>query len=261
MGLPMLLNLYRAGFDVRGFDIQPADRYAENARLMLPDSAAIADADILMIVVRDAAQIDQLCFQQQAVFSAQHWPRNVVVSSTVAPDTIHHLNARLPTDVHLVDAPMSGAPIAAEQATLSYMLGGEPSDVATLMPIFETLGDKIVHCGPLGSGMLAKVMNNYAAACSVVAVRRALARAAELGLQTDMLLRIMKASSGNNWYADNIERISWSHETHEPGNTIGIIEKDVNCALQACSQTSLQPDAFDEALLQALRDLPSFPAE
>jgi len=254
MGAPMLLALRSAGFDANGFDIVPVEEPI--TRYMLRDPQQIRQSDILMVVVRDHHQIRDLLFDDQRVYATDGGPRSLIISSTVPPDSITELRHRLPPDIALVDAPMSGAPHAAEQATLSYMLGGPQQAIDYLMPLFEALGNKITHVGPLGTGMTAKVLNNYVAACSVVAVRRSLARAHEAGLDTEVLKQIMSASSGATWYGDNLQRISWSTQTYDPGNSFGIIEKDVNCALGA---TADEPDDFDRALLGALRDLPDYP--
>ncbi len=256
MGAPMLAALHKAGFSADGFDVTSVN--ATIKPLMLSDSRDISRADILMVVVRDKHQIHELLFDHQCVYADGSGPKTLIVSSTVAPDVIHDLRQRLPLSIAIVDAPMSGAPHAAEQATLSYMLGGADADIQRLMPIFQALGEKITHVGPLGSGMMAKVLNNYVAACSVVAVRRSLARARVAGLDTAVLKKIMSASSGATWYGDNLERISWASQTYDPGNTIGIIEKDVKCALEAAASDT---DDFDDALLEALRKLPAYPSD
>ncbi len=256
MGAPMLSVLRQAGFNANGFDIAPVDD--ANAPVMLSDPQQISQSDILMVVVRDDRQIRDLLFNEQRVYASGSGPQILIISSTVPPKTIADLRQRLPPEIALVDAPMSGAPHAAEQASLSYMLGGNQQDIDYLMPVFNALGGTITHVGPLGTGMTAKVLNNYVAACSVVAVRRSLSRAREAGLNPGVLKQIMSASSGATWYGDNLERISWSTQTYEPGNTIGIIEKDVNCAL---TTTPGPPDDFDQALLGALRDLPDYPTD
>lgn len=256
MGAPILSTLLAAGIKANGYDPRPPDNPALLPH-MLTDPAAIGHSDILMVVVRDSTQIEQLCFDDQAVYRGNRGPGLLIVSSTVSPHSISQLRRRLPKAVRLVDAPMSGAPHAAEQASLSYMLGGDTADIDHLMPLFERLGQDITHVGALGTGMMAKVLNNYVAACSVVAVRRSLARASRSGLSTSTLRKIMSASSGATWYGNHLDDISWAQQNYNAGNTIGIIEKDVKCALDAIDQ---QADPFDEALLQALRELPDYPA-
>jgi 3-hydroxyisobutyrate dehydrogenase-like beta-hydroxyacid dehydrogenase len=103
------------------------------------------------------------------------------------------------------------------------------------------------------------VLNNYAAAASVVAVRRIYDAAARLGVDRDTLRRVMADSSGSTWFGDNFERISWSREGYDRGNTIGIVEKDVEALLDAViSDEGDAANPFDVAVLAGLRALKPF---
>jgi 3-hydroxyisobutyrate dehydrogenase-like beta-hydroxyacid dehydrogenase len=102
------------------------------------------------------------------------------------------------------------------------------------------MGNAVHHLGGIGAGMTVKVVNNFVAASSVVAVRHALAAALALGVEPDRLTQVMAQSSGATWFGDNLAAIDWSGEGYDPDNTIGILEKDVN------------------SFLDALRDLPEF---
>jgi 3-hydroxyisobutyrate dehydrogenase len=127
------------------------------------------------------------------------------------------------------------------------------------MPLFNAMGQHVFRLGPLGAGMTAKVLNNYVASASVVAVRRAYARAVELGADLEALRSVMKASSGATWFGDNFQDIDWSREGYEPNNTIGILEKDVRSGLDAMvGAQRAGPDAYDDALLAALRAMEPF---
>lgn len=253
MGLPMLRQLIAHGFDARGFDVRPLPQFASHQALMEMDSARFgAHTDILISVVRDAAQNADLCFDVQKIFAAACHPRVLIISSTLSPAQFHDIAGRLPQDVTAIDAPMSGAPVAAEAGTLTFMVGADGEWFASLQPLFAAMGGKINHLGAPGSGMSVKVLNNYVAACSVVAVRTVLARAAALGVDPARLLDIMRQSSGGTWFGDHFDRIDWARQGYDPGNTIGILEKDVGCALVAAGQGET---GFDRALLDALRAL------
>jgi 3-hydroxyisobutyrate dehydrogenase len=257
MGLPMLRRLIGARLDAVGYDVRPLSEFGDSAAHMLESPDGLSQRDILISVVRDRRQTLDLCFDEQAVFAAPPYPRLLVISSTLSPRVITEVRERLPRDVALVDAPMSGAPHAAEAGSLTFMLGGTDRDISRLTPMLAAMGREIRHLGTLGRGMTAKVLNNYVAACSVVAVRRALARGAELDMPADMLLDVMCHSSGATWYGDQFDAISWSREEYASDNTIGILEKDVHSALDALEPGAA--DAFDVALLDALHALPAAP--
>jgi len=110
--------------------------------------------------------------------------------------------------------------------------------------------------GPTSMGMTAKVLNNYCAATSVVATHRVLGMARALQFDQRALLNVMKVSSGSNWFADRIAQIDWAGEGYSASNTIGIVEKDVQSALDAVSEHPTVAHApLDDALLTSLRAL------
>jgi len=262
MGLPMALALQDAGYEVWGLDVRPTSEFGSFQSRMLEDSAQFASrVEIVISVVRDVAQTLQLCFDRQALFKHARHPKTLIISSTVSPRFITELRNRLPADIALIDAPMSGAPHAARLRKLSFMLGGPNDALDRLQPLFEAMGQHVFRLGPLGSAMTAKVLNNYVASTSVVAVRRAYARARELGVGLEALRCVMQASSGATWFGDHFHDIDWSREGYEANNTIGILEKDIQSGLDALTGAKgSKPDEFDAALIEAIRKIQPFGA-
>jgi putative dehydrogenase len=254
MGLPMAQALQDAGYEVWGLDVRPANEFGSFQSRMLDAEEFGRRVEVVISVVRDVAQSLELCFDRQALFKRAQYPQTLIVSSTLSPRFILELKGKLPGDVTLIDAPMSGAPYAARLRKLSFMLGGPDNEPDRLMPLFNAMGQHVFRLGPLGAGMTAKVLNNYVASASVVAVRRAYARAVELGADLDALRSVMKASSGATWFGDNFQDIDWSREGYEANNTIGILEKDIRSGLDAMvGAERAGPDAYDDALVAALR--------
>ena len=260
MGLPMAQALQHGGYEVWGLDVRPASEFGSFQLRMLEDPAEFASrVQVVISVVRDVTQSRELCFDGQALFTRAQYPGTLIVSSTLSPRFMPELRSRLPADVTLIDAPMSGAPHAARLRKLSFMLGGPDDALDRLTPLFQAMGEHVFRLGPLGAGMTAKVLNNYVASASVVAVRRAYARARELGADLEALRSVMKASSGSTWFGDHFHDIDWSREGYEVNNTIGILEKDIRSGLDAmCGAERAEPDAFDAALLAAIRALGPF---
>ncbi len=260
MGLPMAQALQQAGYEVWGLDVRPSGEFGAFQTRMLEDPVEFARrVEIVISVVRDAKQSRELCFDRQGLFKAARYPKTLIVSSTLSPRFIPELESGLPADVTMIDAPMSGAPHAARLRKLSFMLGGPDEALDALMPLFEAMGQHVFRLGALGAGMKAKVLNNYVASASVVAVRRAYARARELGVDLEALRSVMQASSGGTWFGDHFHDIDWSREGYEAGNTFGILEKDIRSGLDAMAGSQRAgPDAFDDALLAAIRAMEPF---
>jgi 3-hydroxyisobutyrate dehydrogenase-like beta-hydroxyacid dehydrogenase len=251
MGRPMAESLIGAGFDVVAFDVRPSSDFGTFAPHLSLSATDLADTDVFISVVRDVAETEALLFDTQAVLHQGQYPNTVVISSTVSPRYIADLAARVPTDVTLIDAPMSGAPHRARDGSLTFMVGGEQTTVDRLRPLFNAMGAHVHHLGPLGTGAAAKVCNNLVGASGVVAVRAALATAAKYGLDADILLKVMKSSSGSTWYGDNLDKIDWADEGYDAANTMGIIEKDVKSFIDAATDE----DPFPAAVVDAIRRL------
>ncbi|PSL20974.1 NAD(P)-dependent oxidoreductase [Shimia abyssi] len=232
MGAPMLAALRRAGFDATGFDVKHRDQFgplADHMRALGDFSQCLR---ILITVVRDIHQTENV------LFGAQHLARSpsletIIISSTLSPRYTKALRDRVPDHITLIDAPMSGAAIAAEQARLSFMLGGHAADLDHHQPLFDAMGAHFHRMGPFGAGMQAKVLNNLLAASNTAMTRLVLDWADAAGIDEARLLALIGTSSGQNWLASGFNEIEFARDGHDPENTIGILVKDVATALDA----------------------------
>ncbi|MCF6306062.1 MAG: NAD(P)-binding domain-containing protein [Rhodobacteraceae bacterium] len=247
MGLPMLRALRDAGFDATGLDVRPASDFGKDQTALEFDSRIFArPLNILFSVVRDIGQTEALLFDDQAIVLNAPQLTHIVICSTVSPKYILLLKLRLPGHITLIDAPMSGAAIAAQEKRLSFMLGGNDADLAAVLPMINAMAAHIHHMGALGTGMAAKVLNNLVAASSTATTRLALDWAAEFGLEQEKMLALMHVSSGQTWFGSGFESIEFSRDGFAANNTIAILKKDVESALDAA------PNGADTALPRAL---------
>jgi len=259
----MALALRRAGHDTIGYDVRPVDEFGAFAPFMLNSLAEMAQrADTVISVVRDSDQtmdvIRGLGLDRPAGPDARIG--TLVISSTLSPRFVTSLRGIARDGGRLGDAPMSGSTFRAKDGTLSFMLGGADADIDPLMPLFDAMGEELHRLGPYGAGMAAKVLNNFVAASSAAAVRTVLSQARGLGLAPERLLSVLQTSSGGTWFGDNLAAIEWAAEQFDPGNTFGILDKDVRAYLDAVSDGGA-PDALTAAILDRLRHVPEFPEE
>lgn len=257
MGLPMAENLLAQGYDVWGHDIRPIKASDDLKARMIDNASTFATkADTVISVVRDIVETNALLFDDQAIMRGPDYPTTLVISSTLSPRFIHELKDRIPDDVVLVDAPMSGSTYRAKLATLTFMVGGEPDHVQHLMPLFNAMGSNVHHLGPVGAGAACKVANNLCAAAGLVAVRRALMAAKGYGISQEELLDVMRTSSGSTWYGDNFADIDWASEGYAPTNTMGIVEKDVKSFVDALGGLdNIEHGPLEDAIISEIRKL------
>lgn len=254
MGQPMLEALRAGGFNATGFDVRPPSSYGSFASAMSADAGAFAkNLTTLISVVRDIEQTDDVLFGAQNFVSRASHLQIIVISSTLSPRYVKALRARIPAHIALVDAPMSGATIAAKERRLSFMLGGSHVDLDRLQPVFLAMGNALHRMGPFGAGMAAKVLNNLLAASSTAMTRLVLDWADEMELDEDQMLALMHQSSGQNWLASGFNDIEFARDGYALDNTIGILEKDVRSALDAAPKSART--TLPEAVIEAIRTL------
>ncbi len=124
----------------------------------------------------------------------------VAVHSTVHPRTCEELaRAAAPLGVGVVDAPVSGGGQAAAARRLLVLVGGAERDAQRATPVFRTYGDPVLHVGPLGSGQLAKLINNALMTAQLGLADEGLRLGAALGLDPAPLAGALLQASGSSF--------------------------------------------------------------
>ena len=265
MGLPMLEVLLKNNINAYGYDIKPEALFPTvNNNFIKSKKEFFAKSDVIFSVVRDINQTLELCEGQDGLFKT-NISKTLVICSTLSPAFLKEFFNKKPPNIKMIEAPMSGAPMKAKDATLTFMVGANSNDFENILPILNILGEKIHHIGEFGSGMSVKVLNNFVASCSVLAVRHVLSEAKNLNISSEQLLNILNCSSGKNWFSDNLNKIDWAKESYNNDNTIAILEKDVKSFIDGLQNTQSKSSDeminFQKALLRGLKNIPKYPDE
>ena len=265
MGLPMLEVLLKNNINAYGYDIKPEALFPTvNNNFIKSKKEFFAKSDVIFSVVRDINQTLELCEGQDGLFKT-NISKTLVICSTLSPAFLKEFFNKKPPNIKMIEAPMSGAPMKAKDATLTFMVGANSNDFENILPILNILGEKIHHIGEFGSGMSVKVLNNFVASCSVLAVRHVLSEAKNLNISSEQLLNILNCSSGKNWFSDNLNKIDWAKESYNNDNTIAILEKDVKSFIDGLENTQSKSSDeminFQKALLRGLKNIPKYPDE
>ena len=263
MGLPMLEVLLKNKVKAIGYDVRPQEDFLSlKENFVSSKRFFFENTDVIFSLVRDINQTLELCEGTDGLFNLNS-PKTLIICSTLSPAFLNNFIKKAPENIEVIEAPMSGAPIRAKEASLTFMVGSTKNQFETISPILNILGKTIHHIGKFGSGMSVKVLNNFVASCSVVAVRHVLSEAKNLNISPDQLLEILNCSSGKTWFSENLHSIDWSKESYNKENTIGILEKDVNSYLDglqdAGTKTNEAMQNFQKALLKGLQNIPDFP--
>jgi 3-hydroxyisobutyrate dehydrogenase-like beta-hydroxyacid dehydrogenase len=199
MGSRMAANLRRAGFDVVVWNRTRAR--AEELGEPIADSprAAADGVDVLITMVPDSPEVEAVLFGADGAVEALAPGALVIDMSTVAPSASRRIAERLAErEIHFVDAPVTGSSPRAEDGTLTIMAGGSAEDVARARPLFEAMGELIVHAGPTGHGSMVKLLNNAVAAINAAAIAEAFDVGEAYGVDLERLLDVMRAGSAGS---------------------------------------------------------------
>lgn len=203
MGLPMAMNLAER-FPVRGFDVVAERRaLAERAGVVPTGTAAeaVAGADVVLIAVRDRAQLEQLLFGETGI--APHMARGAVVllTSTVGVAGVRAVAPRLAeAGLRFVDAPVSGGPARAGAGDLLVVVGADDDAWAAAEDVLDAMASTLVRVGDApGDGQAMKTVNQLLCGVHIAAAGEALALARALGLDAEVALKALMSGAASSF--------------------------------------------------------------
>ncbi|MEA2330491.1 MAG: 3-hydroxyisobutyrate dehydrogenase [Thermoleophilaceae bacterium] len=199
MGEPMARNLREAGFDLSVYTrtSEKAERFgtAHGALFAATPAEAAEGVDAFITMVPDSPQVEEVLFGPDGAAAALPEDALVVDMSTISPSSSRAIGDRLrPHD--FVEAPVSGSRPKAEDGTLTIFAGGERDAFERALPLFEVMGERIVHVGPLGHGQMAKLLTNTMGAVNAAALAQAVHTAKAAGLDPEAFLEVAAGSAG-----------------------------------------------------------------
>lgn len=243
LGLPMSINLVKAGYRVIGFDVNP-ERLTDAVGVERATSplAAAQQAQAVVIMVPSGVELRQLLIERDI---AAHLQPNAIIidGSTVDLDSAAAAKAAAARHGHdMVDAPVSGGAVRAEAATLTIMVGGTPKAFERAKPILDAMSNNVVHVGAGGSGLTLKYCNNMIAAVTMAGVSEALSLALRLGIDGQIFFDVVSRASGSCWALNEMCPIpgpvptSPSNNGYKAGGAAALLRKDLAIAQGAAAQ-------------------------
>ncbi|KAF6834558.1 3-hydroxyisobutyrate dehydrogenase [Colletotrichum plurivorum] len=172
-------------------------------------------------------------------------PRIFIDCSTIDPSSSRSVAASVTSaqpSATFVDAPMSGGVVGAAAGTLTFMLGSSPADLQRIEPVLLRMGRRVLHCGPQGSGLSAKLANNYLLALNNIATAEAMNLGVKWGLDPKVLAGVINVSTGKCWPSEvnnpvrGVVEGSPAGRDYKGGFGIGLMRKDLGLAVVAAEE-------------------------
>jgi 3-hydroxyisobutyrate dehydrogenase-like beta-hydroxyacid dehydrogenase len=203
MGSLQAANLAKAGYELTVFNRtrERAEKWvAEHGGTVAGSPREVAErSGVVITMVVDGPQVKQMILGSDGALEGARDGTLFVDMSTIAPATARELAETLSAEGHaFVDAPVTGSSPKAEAGTLTIMVGGAEADVERARPLFEVMGEKIVHAGEAGQGQAVKVLSQGVTAVNCATLAQAITVGRQIGLDLDALLEVMTGGSADS---------------------------------------------------------------
>ncbi len=246
MGYPMAGFLARAGHTVTVYNRTPARavKWQETHGGETADTpaAAAAAAEIVFACVGNDDDVRDVLLGDEGVLSGipgggvivDHTTASAVVASEVA-------NAAAEKKVDFLDAPLSGGQAGAENGQLTIMIGGEPAVYERVLPVMDCYAKACTLIGPVGSGQLAKMVNQICIAGVVQGLSEGLHFAQRAGLDVAAVIGAISKGAAQSWQMENRWQTMVNDE-FEFGFAVEWMRKDLKIALDEAEQNGARLD-------------------
>ncbi|MGQ0510786.1 MAG: NAD(P)-dependent oxidoreductase [Betaproteobacteria bacterium] len=208
MGEPMCRNLaQKSGEQVCAFDMDdaPLERLGEVGVYAGESIADIGQrSDIVFLSLPGRTAVQKVCIGGSGLLSNMRPGSCVVDLSTTSVSLAKDLHARFGArGIEFCDAPVARTRQAAQDGTLSIMVGGPEKAFDRIRPLLERIATDITHCGPAGSGQTMKIINNMVLFQNVVALAEALALIRHSGIRPELAFEVLSKGSADSFALRN----------------------------------------------------------
>lgn len=214
MGYPMAGHLVAAGHSVTVYN-----RTSEKAEAWLEDytsgtkqelyaaptpAGAAADADVVFACVGADKDVEAICISEDGAFSTMREGTVFVDHTTASADCARKMAAAAAKrGLGFIDAPVSGGEAGAVNGVLTVMCGGDPAQFERAAPVMAAYGKTVKLLGEVGSGQLAKMVNQICIAGVVQGLSEALHFGMEAGLDAKAVVEVISKGAAQSWQMDN----------------------------------------------------------
>lgn len=231
MGRGMALSLKRGGFEVVGTDANPETREllaSEGVPVVKTVKNVMAKADAVVLSLPTAAIVAEVVEGPGGILDNAKRGVLIIETSTSQPDTTRRLAAKLEkAGMSLMDAPVSGGPKGAINATMTMVIGASDEDLARAKPVLEAMSAKRIHVGGVGAGHVAKICNNLMTASHLIVAGEVTRMAAKAGVPVERLLAGINAGSGRSFVTEHSFPTWILGGKFDSGFTMKLMRKDV----------------------------------
>lgn len=236
MGKPMARNLMEAGYDLVVYNRsqEPVHELAGEGAGTAETPREVAEkSDIIITMLPDSPQVREVVADKDGILEGIKEGSLVVDMSTISPVVTEELAAQIEEKgATMLDGPVSGGDVGAQQGTLSIMVGGDEGDFEHARPLFDVMGGTVNHVGPTGAGQVTKAANQIVVALTIEAVSEALVLGFRGGVAPEKILDVLGGGLASNKVME-VKREKFLSHDFSPGFRSELHHKDLGIALAA----------------------------
>lgn len=201
MGYPMANHLINDGHELSVFNRSISKTNGLKARICTSVKEVVKEAEVIFTMVGYPKDVKETYAKV-----LRYAPKGSICVDMTSSDpklaTQLYQKAKR-KGISLLDAPVSGGDIGAQNASLSIMVGGEKESFDKIVPLFEKMGKSIHYLGEAGSGQYCKMANQIVVASNLAAVSEAIQYAQAVGLDAQLMLDAIKGGAAGSWQISN----------------------------------------------------------
>ena len=253
MGRPMALNLMKHGHQMGVYARRPqsaAPLIAAGAVGYKTPAELAAACDVVFTVVTTSSDFEQVALGENGIIHGARAGSVVVDMETISPIVVRNVaQAFAAKGIDMLDAPVSGGPMGAGQATLSIMAGGKEPVFERVKPLFECLGKTILHMGDNGAGQATKACNQLVLTVTLQGVAEALVLARRCGVDAAKVREVMLGGIAASRVLELFGKRMVERD-FENGIDARLYHKDLNIALDLTHSLGIPAPAAAATLQQ-----------
>jgi len=235
MGEHMAGHLLAAGHQVAVMahrNREPIDRLvARGASEVSTPAEAAGRTEAAIMMLPTASEVEAVIFGRQGLAERISPGYMVIDMSTGYPPDTRRIAARfVEMEGRFLDAPVTGGPSGAKNATLTIMVGGDSHILESVRPLLEAMGEQIHHFGPIGAGHTAKLIQNMIGIIASAGIAEGFALAAAAGLDVQQFFQMLTTSTANSPGLQHVVPKVFAREFDKIGFRLDMAYKDIKQA-------------------------------
>ena len=241
MGLPMIKNLIKKGFQLKVYDINPkiTKRLDKDNIKTVNNLRAVANNKFIISILPDTQNVESVFNTDSGIISYLKPGTIVIDMSTISSSSAIEIGKVLQKQqIEFLDAPVSGGVKGALNANLSIMVGGKKDTYKKSLDILNSLGENVIYAGKLGMGQVFKMCNQIMVGSHIQAMCEAFALCKSKGGDLKLLKETLIGGSANSWMLENLGNDVINKNEHA-GFRIDLQLKDLKLASEAAFESGV----------------------